>query len=404
MSLKAQKQLVILLLTAIVAGYLGFDYGRKGYDLEVKKNPPAVTVVNKQPSSASIDFSLFWQVFDLINQKSIFRPLDAKKALYGAIRGLAESVGDPYTAFLDPQQNESVNSSLEGKYEGIGAELGMKSNQLVVVTPLDDSPAKAYVKAGDAILKIDSLETIGLSLSEAVSKIRGKAGTEVTLTLSRAAVAEPFAVTIRRAKITVNSIKWEDKGQGVVYLRISRFGESTNDDWDKAVGEILSQISPLSAVVLDLRYNPGGYLQSAIHIASEFVKKGTIVFEEFADGTKQSFDVDHAGKFARVGSVVLVNQGSASASEILAGALRDHRGAQLVGEKTFGKGSVQDARNFPDGSGLHVTVARWLTPKGTSINGQGLEADVKIEAKENGVDSESDPQLEKALEMARNLK
>ena len=401
MSAQFQKNLILVLLMAAVAGYVGYDFGRRGYALEIRKNPPQINIVNKTPTSQNLDFSLFWQVFDMLNQKSVYRPLDAKKALYGAIRGLTESLGDPYTTFLDPSQNESVNSSLEGKYEGIGAELGIKNNQLMVVTPLDDSPAKASnVKAGDLILKIDGKDTAGISLTEAVSAIRGKAGTAVVLNLFREGEKTPFDVTITRARITVQSVKWEDKGDGLVYIRISRFGESTNDEWDNAVSDINAKIPNLRGIVLDVRYNPGGYLQSAIHIASEFIRSGTVVMEEFADGTRQPFGIDHQGRLTGTPVAVLINKGSASASEILAGALRDVRRAKLVGEKSFGKGSVQDARSFPDGSGVHITIAKWLTPKGTSINGQGLEADVKIELEEEDLDK--DPQLEKALEILRS--
>ena len=405
MSQRVQKYLIIGVLIAAVSGYLGYDLGRRGYELKLKKFPPQIEIVNKTAPSQNLDFALFWQVLDMLNQKSIYRPLDGKKVLYGAIKGLTDSLGDPYTTFLSPSQNENVNSSLEGKYEGIGAELGMKNNQLVVVAPLDDSPAKAAnIRAGDAIVKIDEVDTSGISLTEAVSKIRGKSGTTVVLNLFREGVDKPFDINITRAKITVASIKWEDKGNGIAYIRISRFGETTNEEWDKAVLETLILPGGLKGLIVDVRSNPGGYLQSSIHIASEFIKSGTVVQEEFADGTRQPFMVDHRGRFTDIPVTVLINEGSASASEILAGALRDVRRAKLVGEKSFGKGSVQDAQNFPDGSGVHITIAKWLTPNGTSIHGQGLEADVKIELEEDDITAGSDPQLSKALELVQSAK
>lgn len=400
MSSQTQRNLILLVLFFAVSVYVGYGFGRQGYALEIKRNPPKIEIINQTPVGRRLDFSLFWEVFDQLSQKSIYRPLDGQKALYGAIRGLTESLEDPYTTFLNPTQNESVNSSLAGQYEGIGAELGIKNDQLIIVTPLDDSPAKTVgVRTGDQILKIDGRETAGLSLTEAVSQIRGKAGTPVVLTLRRESGEEPFNLTITRAKITVQSIKWEDKGQEIAYLRVSRFGETTNDEWDRSVIEIKNRLPKLRGLVLDLRYNPGGYLQSAVHLASEFLDSGVVVWEEAADGTRKAFRTDHRGQLTKVPVVVLVNEGSASASEILAGALRDVRGYKLVGQKTFGKGSVQDTRNFSDGSGLHVTVAKWLTPKGTSIHGQGLEPDVKIEVKDEEITMDKDPQLEKALEM-----
>ncbi len=405
MSQKAQKYLIIFLLVVAISGYFGYDLGSRGYTLKIKKFPPQLEVINRSVPSQNIDFALFWQVLDMLNQKSIYRPLDGKKVLYGAIKGLTDSLGDPYTTFLNPSQNETVNSSLEGKYEGIGAELGMKNSQLIVITPLDDSPARmANIRAGDFIIKINDADTSGISLTEAVSKIRGKSGTNVVLNLFREGVDKPFDVTITRAKIAVQSVKWEDKGNGIAYIRISRFGETTNEEWDKTVSEAFTLQGGLKGLIIDVRSNPGGYLQSSIHIASEFVKSGTVVQEEFADGTRQPFIVDHRGRFLQIPVVVLINKGSASASEILAGALRDARGAKLIGEKSFGKGSVQDAQSFPDGSGVHITIAKWLTPAGTSINGQGLEADVKIELLEEDVTSGRDPQLSKALELLQPAK
>lgn len=402
MRAQTQKLLIFFLTVFALGGYFGYDFGRKGYALDFKKNPPSINVINRNSPAKNLDFSLFWQVFELLNQKSIYRPLDPQKALYGAIKGLTDSLEDPYTAFLPPSQNESVNSSLTGKYEGIGAELGIKDKQLMIVAPLDDSPAKgAGVRSGDAILKIDDRDTSGISLTEAVSLIRGKAGTTISLMLQRVNIGEPFTIAIKRAKITVQSVKWEERDGGLAYIRISRFGESTNEEWDKAVTEILDKMGAPKGLVLDLRSNPGGYLESSIHIASEFVRAGPVVFEEFADGRREPFNVTRTGKLLTVPVVVLINKGSASASEILAGALRDVRSSTLVGEKSFGKGTVQDARNFPDGSGVHITMAKWLTPKGVSINGHGIDVDVKIEFKEDAENPEYDPQLEKAFEVLR---
>ncbi len=317
---------------------------------------------------------------------------------------MAEAIGDPYTAFLPPVENKEVKDNLNGRYEGIGAELGMRDNQLTIISPLDGSPAqKVGVQPGDLILKVDDEETSSLSLSESVSRIRGPAGTTVLLTLKRGE-DEPFEVEIKREQITIKNISWEQKGDGVVYIRVARFGEQTNQDWDSAIDEITkSQISNLKSIILDVRSNPGGYLQASIHIASEFTNTGVIVFEEFGDGRRQEFKSDHRGRLLSVPVVVLINEGSASASEILAGALRDLRGSKLVGKPSFGKGTVQDAVELGDGSSVHVTIARWLTPNGDNVDEVGLEPAVVVERTEEDANAGKDPQLEKAIEMAKGL-
>jgi carboxyl-terminal processing protease len=396
--------LIILFSSATFAG--GLYLGGRGYTVEVQGNPTKVEIVNRQTEQTpqNLDFGIFWQVWDILNHRHVDRPFDPQKLLQGALKGLTAATGDPYTAFLPPVENKEVKDNLNGRYEGIGAELGIRNSQLTVISPLDGSPAQAIgVQPGDVILKVNDEETAALALSEAVSKIRGPAGTTVVLTLRRGE-AETFDVTIKREQITVKSISWEDKGDGVIYIRVSRFGEQTNKDWDQAVTDILSSIiHPPSSVILDVRSNPGGYLQASIHLASEFVNTGTVVFEEFGDGQRQEFKSDHRGRLTQVPVVVMINEGSASASEILAAALRDLKGATLVGQKSFGKGTVQDAVELGDGSAVHVTIARWLTPQGVNIDEQGLEPDFVVERTEEEVDAGVDGQLEKAVEMAKGM-
>lgn len=397
---------LFLLLTAVFFGGVGYRLGFADFNLELRKTPPQIRIINRAPASTTLDFSLFWEAWRLLNEKSVERPLDPKALLYGALRGLAGSLGDPYTVFLTPEQGQALDSSLNGQYEGIGAELGIKDNQLVVIAPLESSPAElAGINAGDKILKIEDKETGGLSLNDAVSLIRGREGTTVSLTLQRGK-NEPTVFKIKREKITVPSLKWEKKEEGIVYLRLSRFGEDTNRDWDRVVREILAlPQEEREGLILDLRSNAGGYLDSAVYIASEFVAEAQVVVgEKFGDGTRREFAVSRRGEFLKVPVVVLVNQGTASASEILAAALRDRRGVKLVGVKSFGKGSVQESLDLTDGSKLHVTVAEWLTPKGELINGKGLNVDVEVDISEEDVNNEKDPQLEKALEIAQGLK
>ena len=390
----------ILILLAVFLG--GWQLGFAGYQLDLKFNPPSLKIENKKVTSGEINFSPLWDVLDRINEDYLFRPVDGTKLLYGAISGLVKALGDPYTAFLDPTENIQFNDSLEGVYEGIGAELGLRNDRLIIVAPLGGSPAEAKgIRAGDKILEIDGSSTSGLSVTEAVTKIRGEAGTVIELTLQRGSESS-FKVSITRAQITVKSVNVEKKDGGIYYLEVTRFGETTNDEWDEAVEEVMSQETGVKGIVLDLRSNPGGYLNSAVYLASEFLASGSVVLQEDAGGDRSTLSVqstknDHA--FAGIPVVVLIDEGSASASEILAGALSERAGAKLVGEKSFGEGTVQDAADFDDGSGLHLSVAKWLTPKGVWVHDKGLEPDFKVELTDEDINAGRDPQLDKALDL-----
>ncbi len=392
------------ILIVLVVFFAGWQLGFSGYQLNLKLNPPSLKVENKRVTAGSIDFSPLWDVLDRINADYLFRPVDGTKLLYGAISGLVKALGDPYTAFLNPTENAEFNDSLEGTYEGIGAELGVRNDRLIIVAPLSGSPAVGVgVRSGDKILEIDGSSTVGLSVTEAVSKIRGKAGTIVGLTLQRG--SDPsFKVSITRARITVKSVNWEEKGSGIYYLKVSRFGESTNGEWDETISKIKNQNAKISGIILDLRSNPGGYLSGAVYLASEFLKSGPVVIQEDANGDRSALSVQPTkGNYALVGIpvVVLIDEGSASASEILAAALKERAGAKLVGEKSFGKGTVQDAVDLDDGSGLHLSVAKWLTPKGRWVHDQGLEPDFKVALTDEDINAGRDPQLDKALELLR---
>jgi len=387
----------------------GYDLGRSGYRFFFSRNPLRFSITRvEQPELVDkehqVDLSLFWKVWDLLQQEYLRKDtLSKEQLMYGAISGLARSVGDPYTAFLNPQENEVVKSGINGEYEGIGAELGMKENQLVIIAPLEGSPAEqAGVMAGDKIYKINGEDTSSITLSEAVSKIRGKKGTVVKLTLGRDSRKEPFDVSITRGRITLESVKWEEKGDGIFYIRISQFGERTYAEWRDAVDKILDKSFP-RAVIIDLRNNPGGILNVSVEIASEFIDRGVIVIQEDAAGRQKVFKSTHLGRFTSVPIVLLLNGGSASASEILASALRVQRQAKLVGTKSFGKGTVQDARDLEGGSGVHITVARWLAPDGTCVDGVGITPDYEVEITEEDIKSQRDPQLKKAIEVAKSL-
>lgn len=404
----AFKRFQLALFVLLVSGsafFGGLYLGKQGYEIEVKKNPPKIEIINKTPQTQSVDFSLFWQAWDDVSTSYLNRPVDPQKMLYGAIKGMVESLGDPYTSFLPPEVNKVVNNSLSGSYEGVGMELGIRDNQLIVVAPLDGSPAKAMgVQAGDKILEIEGQSTAGITVTEAVSKIRGPAGTISTLKIQRGN-SEPFVLTIKREKITVSSVTWEDKGNGTAYIRISRFGPDTNSNWDNVVKEVNVKMSQLDAIVLDLRGNPGGYLLSAVHIASDFFRNKPVLFEKTALGEEIPFNAQGNPDFERIPVIVLIDKGSASASEILASALKENVDAILVGEQSFGKGTIQDAKEFKDGSGLHITISKWLTSQkkwvGDGANGKmGLIPDEVVVNTDEDIQKGKDPQLEKALEIA----
>ncbi len=391
-----------LVIAFLAIFFAGWQLGFSGYQLSLRLNPPELKVENKRVNSGSIDFSLLWQVLDRINADYLFRPVDGKKLLYGAVSGLVNALGDPYTSFLDPEENSQFNDSLEGVYEGIGAELGIRDNQLIIVAPLEGSPAQQVgIRPSDKILEIDGVSTAGLLITDAVAKIRGASGTKVELTLQRG-TGPAFKVTITRDRITVKSVRFVDKGGGIYYFKVSRFGSDTSAEWDEVVAKVKSAAP--KGLVLDLRSNPGGYLSAAVYLSSEFLRGGVVAIQEDSSGGRHSLEVEstknnHA--FAGVPVVVLIDRGSASASEIVAAALREKAGARLVGERSFGKGTVQDAEEFSDGSGLHLSVAKWLTPSGEWIHEKGLNPDFTVTLTEAEIAAGRDPQLDKALELLK---
>jgi len=405
---------IVIFLLVAAGSSAGYYFGRRGFQVDIKRNPPKISILNKNPTDQEVDFSLFWKVWGILNTEHIDRPLDAQKLLYGALRGLTQAVDDPYTSFLNPQQNKSVTQALNSEYEGIGAELSEREGKIVVVSPLSGSPAEAAgLKAQDVILEVDGKSVSGKTLAEVVLEIRGPAGKEVVLKVNRkqgdteAQKGEEsqkngnIEINIARGVITLESVRWEDKGEGVTYIRIARFGEDTAEAFREAIKEIAKVMPNLTSVIIDVRSNPGGYLEASTVIVSELIGEGVTVIQELADGTQKPIEVTRPGEFAskEVKYVVLINEGSASASEIVAGSLRDNKDAVLVGKKSFGKGTIQDAKDFEDGSGIHITVAKWLTPDGTWVHDEGLTPDVEVEI--DPENEEVDEQLEKAIEIAK---
>jgi carboxyl-terminal processing protease len=356
-----------------------------------------------EPATAlteDIDFANFWDVWEIVKARYVNQPVDELDMFYGAIEGVLASLDDPYSIYLDPEIAEQFASELSGTFEGIGAEIGIKQDQLRIIAPLPDTPAEqAGLMAGDAILAINGDDTYGISIDEAVSRIRGEKGTTVTLLIGTEGL-EPREVPIVRGTITVQSVRWEmvrHDGADIGVIRLFHFNETTGPAFNEAVRSILLE-NP-DGVVLDLRNNPGGFLDTAVDVAGEWILRDVVVMEKFSDDSSRNYMSDGNARFSDVPTVVLVNGGSASASEIVAGALQHHGKATIVGEQTFGKGSVQDYMEFPDGSALKLTIALWLTPGGQSIEQEGITPNEEIELTLEDFENDRDPQYDKALEL-----
>lgn len=365
----------------------------------------------------NVDFSLFWEVWKRTEEKFIAsNKLDYQKMLYGAISGMIKSLKDPYTVFMNPEDSKRFLEDVSGKFEGIGAEIGIRRDILTIIAPLKNTPAEqAGLRAGDKIIKIDEKTTTDLTIEEAVTLIRGPRGTEVALTILRDGMLETKEIKVMRDVIEIPSLKLssvEEGGKvqdfqglepsGIAHLSLYQFSEKSVQDIKKSAQDILK--SKTKGIILDLRNNPGGYLEVAQDIAGLFMEKNTLVaIEEFSDGSRKEYRTQESPVLLGFPMVALVNQGSASASEILAGALRENRGINLIGEKTFGKGSVQELERLRGDSSLKITVAKWLLPSGYSINERGIEPDIKVEMTPEDYDEGKDPQLEKAIEILNKL-
>lgn len=418
--MNTSKIRVVLLI--IIAGLVGYSIGVNKINIDWKNFQPHIEVIGKEPPPSLMyaDFSQFWNVLGKIENTYYDKTaINPQKVLDGAISGMVDSLNDPYTVYLPPKLNSDFKQGMAGKFEGIGAELGMKDKQIIVVSPLDGSPAlKAGLKPSDAIMKVDGQLTAGWTLSQAVDKIRGPKGTPVTLSIMHKPTDQPVDIKIFRDTITINSVTtWTKKikdiedinktsqilkdnaDNKVEYIRLSQFGDTTYDEWQKTASKVKQEMDSdpsIKGIVFDLRSNPGGYLNDAVTVASEFIKDGNAVLQENKDGEKTGYKVKGTGLLTDAHLVVLINKGSASASEIVAGALRDHNRAKLVGETSFGKGTIQEEDDMGGGAGLHVTIAKWLTPNGTWVHNKGLTPDVAVGLDKK--DPSHDIQLEKAIE------
>jgi len=397
---KMKKRNSKILIGAVIflVFLFGWACGHLDAQRQMKGYIPGIPVEKNQAG-----FDIFWNAWDKITQNYDGK-VDYNKLIYGAVDGMVKAVGDPYTMFLDSEQAKKFNEDLEGSISGIGAEIGIKDDRVIIVAPIGGSPAqKVGLMSQDIILKIGDTDTKGMDLNTAVSKIRGDVGTKVKLTIQRGDKTQTYEIT--REKIEIKSVRWDVKNGNIGYIEISRFDSKTKNLLKEATEDLKNR--QVKAVVLDLRNNPGGYLDTAVDVGSEFIKKGLVVVtekRETGSGKKEDYRSSGKGKLTdnNIPMVVLVNEGSASASEIVAGALQDHHRAILIGEKTFGKGSVQSIENLGQGATLHITVAHWYTPKGKNISKEGLKPDITVKLTEEDAKNNRDPQLDRALLELKN--
>lgn len=407
------KPIIFATLIFLFGSVVGYKMQTIGGWKQFSQSPTSLfkVVKTEQPAEfKQVDFSQFWDVWTLLQKNYLDQDkLKQDKMVYGAIKGMTSSLGDPYTYFLEPTEQKRTEEDLGGSFFGVGIQLGYIDQVLAVSTPIKGSPAeRAGIKAKDLILKVKDEktgkeeDTSGWTLPEAVDKIRGEKGTSVTLTMYRKDdkdKPEPFPVTLVRDEIVVPSVevKMIDKdNKKIAHITLTRFGDRTETELNEVIRQITTSTPKVNGIVLDMRNNPGGYLNGAVEVAGEFMNRGTLVVTQKGTYAEEPYTTKGNARLQAYPIVVLVNGGSASAAEIVAGALRDQKQAELVGEKTFGKGTVQDALKLDNGAGLHVTIARWIMPKGDWINEKGIP--VNVEVKDDSKTADVDEQFDKAVE------
>ncbi len=396
-----KKIYLISIATAIIIGafFLGVATGlQQGQQIAKAENLPTSV---KEGKSNDVDFAPFWKVWNKINEKYVSNSeVSNQKKVYGAITGLVDSLGDPYSMFFPPKESKYFASEIRGNFDGVGMEIGIRDKVLTVISPLDGTPAKlAGILAGDKITKIGDVSTSGLTINNSVDLIRGKKGTSVVFTIVRKDVKKPIVIKVIRGTIDIPTIKTKARKDGVFVINLYSFTADSPSLFRGALRKFVK--SGDDKLILDLRNNPGGYMEAAIDMASWFLPAGDIVVKEKTrDKTEKVFRSKGYNIFNKnLKFVILINQGSASASEILAGALSEHKRATLVGERSFGKGSVQELVPITENTSLKITIAKWLTPDGISISKNGLEPDVKVGLTKKDFEAGKDPQLEKAVEI-----
>ena len=391
--------LVILVLFVFTLGWhVGANQVRQNGDTYIIEKQISRTITDEK-----VDMQLFWDVWSLLASKYVDpQALDYKNMIYGSIRGMVFSLEDPYTTFLTPKENKEFQDGMEGTLEGIGAELTLRHGLITVVSPLKNSPAKrAGIQPEDIILQIDGEDVENFTFEQAIMKIRGPAGTKVVLTIARKGHPEPLDISIIRETINISSVEWQMIGD-IAVIELNQFIAKTKEEFSKAISEILPKRP--DGIVLDLRYNGGGYLDGAVDIVSEFIEKGKVVSVKKRDPEEDEIIyVSGKARIVSIPLVVLINKGSASASEIVAGAIRDHGRGIIIGEPSFGKGTVQEVENLIDGSSLRITVAKWYTPNNVNISEVGIVPDIEVERTIEDMEADRDPQLDAALDYLKNL-
>ena len=383
--------IVILLVGCLGVGFLA---GRVSTNLSL--NMPFATTTSS--TSTEDLFKPFWEAWQIVHDEYLVQPVDDEKMMQGAIRGMMDSLGDPHSSYMDPVEYERASIPLEG-YSGIGAYVNLEGDFLTITEPMKGSPAEAAdLQAGDQIIAIDGEDMTGVLPELAHQKVLGPAGTQVVLTIRREGVEQPFDVTVTRAQITIPSTVYKMLDNNIAYIRLNAFSNTTGDELHAALEELLAQ-NP-KGLIFDLRYNSGGYLDVAIQVGSEFLSDGVVTYEEYGNGTLDTFNVTRDGIATQIPMVVLVNEWSASASELVAGALQDRERAQLVGVTTYGKGTVQNWIALSENEGaVRVTIARWLTPNSRNVTGTGLTPDVEVKISDADVQAGIDTQLNRAMEI-----
>jgi carboxyl-terminal processing protease len=389
---------IILLAGSCSAGFIA------GWTMSPKQAagiqlPQDVKSTSSTSTSTDELFIPFWETWQILHDYYVDQPVDDVKLMQGAIRGMIESLGDLHSSYMDPFEYQDATASLSGEYEGIGAWVNTEGQYLTISEPMPGSPAeKAGLLPGDEIIAIDGEDMTGILPELARQRVLGPANSEVVLTIRREGQDAPFDVTVTRAAITVASVEGKMLEGQIAYVKVRNFGEKTPDELHEILKDLISQ-KPVG-LILDLRNNPGGSLPTAIKLASEFLKDGVVLYEEYGDGTRDTHNVIPGGLATDVPMVVLVNELSASASEVVGGALQDANRATLVGTTTYGKGTVQQWIPLSNNQGaVRVTIARWLTPNGRLIHEVGLTPDVVVELSEEDMQANLDPQLDKAVEI-----
>ncbi|MDQ3099455.1 MAG: S41 family peptidase [bacterium] len=397
-----QKWIITIGATSLISLLIGWKLGNNNVQIGGNSSLASIPFITSGSNSQNPDMSRFWQVYNIVKTKYVEKDkVDANKLIEGATAGLVNALEDPYSVYLTPKQNTSATEELQGSFEGIGVQLGFNEDkQLVVISPLKDTPGeRAGMRAGDIIWQINDKDTYGISLPEAVDQIKGPKGTKVKLKIQHEEQKELTDVEIVRDSIVVKSVEFEMlENNTIAHVTINRFGDQTRTEWNDVVTTITR--NNVKKLILDVRNNPGGYLDTAKYINSDFME-GVVVASENYKGEKAQEQADHSPRLKGVTVVVLINKGSASAAEIVAGALQDRGIAKLVGENSFGKGTVQEVETLSGGAGIHITTAKWLLPSGKWIHKIGLKPEVEVKLTEEDIKSKKDRQLEKALELIK---